>query len=81
MTAQESSPAHPQFASALREPGLDVEVHRIPDGTRTAQQAADLDHAVVRAAAGTPYTVFAMDPKTVVAQAGGTPVDVREFSA
>ncbi|WP_405854243.1 hypothetical protein [Streptomyces sp. NBC_00090] len=58
MTAQESSPAHPQFASAFREPGLDAE-----------------------AAAGTPYAVFAMDPKTPVAQAGGTPVDVREPSA
>ncbi|MET9932623.1 MULTISPECIES: YbaK/EbsC family protein [unclassified Streptomyces] len=163
MTPDETSPAHPLFAAALQELGLDVEVRRFPDETRTAQQAADaigcavaeivkslvfaadgvpvlvlvdgasrvdvervreelgaekvtradakvvremtgyaiggvppfghrtrtrvladrgiLDHAVVWAAAGTPHTVFAMDPKTLVAQAGGTLVDVREPSA
>ncbi|MGA4945419.1 YbaK/EbsC family protein [Streptomyces cinereoruber] len=155
--------AHPLFASALQELGLDVEVRRFPDETRTAQQAADaigcavaeivkslvfaadgvpvlvlmdgasrvdvervreelgaekvtradakvvrettgyaiggvppfghrtrtrvladrgvLAHEVVWAAAGTPHTVFAIDPKTLVAHAGGTLVDVREPSA
>ncbi|MGA5494384.1 YbaK/EbsC family protein [Streptomyces cinereoruber] len=155
--------AHPLFASALQELGLDVEVRRFPDETRTAQQAADaigcvvaeivkslvfaadgvpvlvlmdgasrvdvervreelgaekvtradakvvrettgyaiggvppfghrtrtrvladrgiLAHEVVRAAAGTPHTVFAIDPKTLVTHAGGTLVDVREPSA
>ncbi|WP_225803008.1 YbaK/EbsC family protein [Streptomyces sp. NK15101] len=165
MTTDEdtASAAHPQFASALRESGLDVEVRRFPDETRTAQQAAEaigcevaeivkslifaadgvpvlvlvdgasrvdvervrqelgaarvtradakavrettgyaiggvppfghrtrtrvladrgiLDHAVVWAAAGTPHTVFAMDPKELVAHAGGTLVDVREPAA
>ncbi|MCX2183202.1 YbaK/EbsC family protein [Streptomyces sp. SKN60] len=155
--------AHPQFAAALQELGLDVEVRRFPDETRTAQQAAEaigcavseivkslifaadgvpvlvlmdgasrvdvervrqelgagavtradarivrettgyaiggvppfghrsrtrvladrglLDHAVVWAAAGTPHSVFALDPKTLIAHAGGTLVDVRERSA
>ncbi|MEV8591236.1 YbaK/EbsC family protein [Streptomyces sp. NPDC051180] len=160
MTADDASFAHPRFAAALREAGLDVEIRRFPDETRTAQQAADaigcrvaeivkslifaadgvpvlvlmdgasrvdvervreelgaarvtradakavrettgyaiggvppfghatrtrvladrgiLDHDVVWAAAGTPHTVFALDPKTLVAHAGGTLVDVRE---
>ncbi|MFB6837080.1 YbaK/EbsC family protein [Streptomyces sp. NPDC056361] len=158
-----TTPAHPQFAAALRELGLDVEIRRFPDETRTAQQAADaigcrvaeivkslifaadgvpvlvlmdgasrvdvervreelgaekvtradakvvrettgyaiggvppfghrtrtrvladrgiLEHDVVWAAAGTPHTVFALDPKALVSHAGGTLVDVREPSA
>lgn len=158
-----ASAAHPQFAAALRELGLDVEIRRFPDETRTALQAAEaigcevaeivkslifaadgvpvlvlmdgasrvdvervrqelgaakvtradakavreatgyaiggvppfghrtrtrvladrgiLAHTVVWAAAGTPHTVFAMDPKTLVTHAGGTLVDVREPSA
>ncbi|MEV0277716.1 YbaK/EbsC family protein [Streptomyces sp. NPDC050610] len=32
--------AHPRFAEALRELGLDVEVRRFPDATRTAVEAA-----------------------------------------
>ncbi|MEU6366170.1 YbaK/EbsC family protein [Streptomyces sp. NPDC046931] len=40
-----------------------------------------LDHDTVWAAAGTPHTVFPMDPKTLIAHAGGTLVDVRERSA
>ncbi|MFE2186314.1 YbaK/EbsC family protein [Streptomyces sp. NPDC059455] len=32
--------AHPRFADALRELGLDVEVRRFPDATRTAAEAA-----------------------------------------
>ncbi|WP_329210159.1 YbaK/EbsC family protein [Streptomyces sp. NBC_00683] len=154
------SDAHPRFAEALRELGLDVEVRRFPDATRTAVEAATaigcelsqivkslifeadgapvlvlmdgssrvdvervrselgagkvkragadlvrettgyaiggvppfghvtrtrvladrglLDHAVVWAAAGTPHTVFPLDPKRVIEYAGGTLVDVRE---
>ncbi|MEV3930077.1 MULTISPECIES: YbaK/EbsC family protein [unclassified Streptomyces] len=34
------SDAHPRFAEALRELGLDVEVRRFPDATRTAVEAA-----------------------------------------
>ncbi|MFD9500378.1 YbaK/EbsC family protein [Streptomyces sp. NPDC060035] len=161
--AATSSDAHPRFAEALRELGLDVEVRRFPDATRTAVEAAAaigcelsqivkslifeadgapvlvlmdgssrvdvervrselgaakveragadlvrestgyaiggvppfghvtktrvladrglLDHAVVWAAAGTPHTVFPLDPKTVIAHAGGTLVDVREQTA
>jgi hypothetical protein len=37
-----------------------------------------LGHDVVWAAAGTPYSVFPMAPQTLVTQAGGTLVDVRE---
>ncbi|MDT0432914.1 MULTISPECIES: YbaK/EbsC family protein [Streptomyces] len=155
-----SSDAHPRFAEALRELGLDVGVRRFPDATRTAAEAAAaigcelsqivkslifeadgapvlvlmdgssrvdvervraelgagkvkragadlvreatgyaiggvppfghrtksrvladrglLDHAVVWAAAGTPHTVFPLDPKSLIAHAGGTLVDVRE---
>ncbi|MFB7309860.1 YbaK/EbsC family protein [Streptomyces sp. NPDC056192] len=152
--------AHPRFAEALRELGLDVEIRRFPEATRTAAEAAAaigcdlsaivkslifeadgapvlvlmdgssrvdvelvrrelgagkvkragadlvrettgyaiggvppfghrtktrvladrglLDHDVVWAAAGTPHTVFPLDPKTVIGHAGGTVVDVRE---
>jgi prolyl-tRNA editing enzyme YbaK/EbsC (Cys-tRNA(Pro) deacylase) len=37
-----------------------------------------LAHEVVWAAAGTPYTVFPMEPKELIAHAGATLVDVRE---
>ncbi|QNP63739.1 YbaK/EbsC family protein [Streptomyces genisteinicus] len=40
-----------------------------------------LDHAVVWAAAGTPHTVFPLDPETLIAHAGATVVDVRERTA
>ncbi|MET9050054.1 YbaK/EbsC family protein [Streptomyces bacillaris] len=159
-TPAEASPAHPRFAEALAGLGLQVEVRRFPDATRTAAEAAAavgcelseivkslvftadgvpvlvlmdgssrvdvelvrrelgarkvkradaalvrettgyaiggvppfghatktrvladrrlLDHAVVWAAAGTPHTVFPLDPKTLIAHAGATVVDVRE---
>ncbi|MFE9442365.1 YbaK/EbsC family protein [Streptomyces sp. NPDC006602] len=160
-TDSEGSGAHPRFAEALRELGLQsLEVRRFPDATRTAAEAAAalgcelseickslifaadgvpvlvlmdgasrvdldrvrealgaekvtrakadvvrettgyaiggvppfghrtrtrvladrslLDHDVVWAAAGTPYTVFPMQPKDLVAHAGATLVDVRE---
>lgn len=166
MTAADSPTApeaHPRFADALRELGLDDlhdRIRRFPDGTRTAAEAAAavgcalsqickslvfaadgtpvlvlmdgasrvdvelvrrelgagkvtraeadvvrettgyaiggvppfghrtrtrvladrglLDHDTVWAAAGTPHTVFPMDPKALIAHAGGTVVDVRE---
>ncbi|WP_371653184.1 MULTISPECIES: YbaK/EbsC family protein [unclassified Streptomyces] len=162
MNAQDSA-AHPRFAEALRALGLDVEVRRFPDATRTAAEAAAaigcdiseivkslvfeadgvpvivlmdgssrvdvelvrrelgaekvkragaelvrettgyaiggvppfghvrrtrvladralLDHDVVWAAAGTPHTVFPLDPKTLIGHAGGALVDVRERTA
>ncbi|MEV0439867.1 YbaK/EbsC family protein [Streptomyces spectabilis] len=40
-----------------------------------------LAHDLVWAAAGTPHTVFPMDPESLVAHAGGTLVDVREAAA
>ncbi|MFF1293155.1 MULTISPECIES: YbaK/EbsC family protein [unclassified Streptomyces] len=46
--------------------------------TRVLADRSLLDHAVVWAAAGTPYTVFPMEPKTLIAHAGATLVDVRE---
>ena len=164
--AEEPNAAHPRFAEALRELGLDdlqSQIRRFPDATRTAAEAAAalgcelseickslifaadgvpvlvlmdgasrvdlelvrlelgaekvtrakadlvrettgyaiggvppfghrtrtrvladrslLDHDTVWAAAGTPYTVFPMDPKTLIAHAGGTLVDVREQTA
>ncbi|MFD9907957.1 YbaK/EbsC family protein [Streptomyces sp. NPDC059063] len=48
--------------------------------TRVLADRSLLDHEVVWAAAGTPYTVFPMDPKSLIAHAGGTLVDVREAS-
>ncbi|MDL2077599.1 YbaK/EbsC family protein [Streptomyces sp. GXMU-J15] len=49
--------------------------------TRVLADRSLLDHDVVWAAAGTPYTVFPMEPKSLVAHAGGTLVDVRERTA
>ncbi|MFF3244332.1 YbaK/EbsC family protein [Streptomyces sp. NPDC002870] len=162
MSTQDTD-AHPRFAQALREFGLEVPVRRFPDATRTAAEAAVaigcdvseivkslifeadgapvlvlmdgssrvdvervrqelgaesvkragadlvrkttgyaiggvppfghatrtrvladrrlLDHDVVWAAAGTPHTVFPLDPKTLIAHAGGVLVDVRERTA
>ncbi|OAH14093.1 YbaK/EbsC family protein [Streptomyces jeddahensis] len=49
--------------------------------TRVLADRSLLDHDVVWAAAGTPHTVFPMDPKSLIAHAGGTLVDVREQPA
>ncbi|WP_159768659.1 YbaK/EbsC family protein [Streptomyces sp. HM190] len=49
--------------------------------TRVLADRSLLDHAVVWAAAGTPYTVFPMAPEALIAHAGATPVDVRERNA
>ncbi|MER7171492.1 YbaK/EbsC family protein [Streptomyces mesophilus] len=49
--------------------------------TRVLADRGLLDHAVVWAAAGTPHTVFPMDPKSLISYAGGSLVDVRENSA
>ncbi|MFK4066081.1 YbaK/EbsC family protein [Streptomyces sp. NPDC029674] len=46
--------------------------------TRVLADRSLLDHDEVWAAAGTPYAVFPMAPKTLIAHAGGTLVDVRE---
>ncbi|WP_189855596.1 YbaK/EbsC family protein [Streptomyces poonensis] len=46
--------------------------------TRVLADRALLEHETVWAAAGTPHTVFPMDPKSLIAHAGGTLVDVRE---
>ncbi|MEV6739381.1 YbaK/EbsC family protein [Streptomyces sp. NPDC051104] len=48
--------------------------------TRVLADRSLLDHETVWAAAGTPHTVFPMDPKSLIAHAGGTLVDVREQS-
>ncbi|MEU2261352.1 YbaK/EbsC family protein [Streptomyces sp. NPDC019645] len=49
--------------------------------TRVPADRGLLGHAVVRAAAGTPHTVFPLDPRSVVAHAGAVVVDVRERTA
>ncbi|MEU6096411.1 YbaK/EbsC family protein [Streptomyces sp. NPDC047079] len=49
--------------------------------THVLADRALLAHDTVWAAAGTPHTVFPMDPKTLIAHAGATLVDVRERSA
>ncbi|MET8448755.1 YbaK/EbsC family protein [Streptomyces sp. NPDC005209] len=46
--------------------------------TRVLADRSLLEHDLVWAAAGTPHTVFPMEPKTLIAHAGGTLVDVRE---
>ncbi|MGW3954431.1 YbaK/EbsC family protein [Streptomyces sp. NPDC004752] len=46
--------------------------------TRVLADRSLLGHDLVWAAAGTPHTVFPMAPKTLIAHAGGTLVDVRE---
>ncbi|WP_330288606.1 YbaK/EbsC family protein [Streptomyces sp. NBC_00576] len=46
--------------------------------TRVFADRSLLEHDVVWAAAGTPYTVFPMEPKALIAHAGATLVDVRE---
>ncbi|MBG0854650.1 YbaK/EbsC family protein [Streptomyces spinoverrucosus] len=49
--------------------------------TRVLADRSLLDHDVVWAAAGTPHTVFPMEPKALITHAGGTLVDVRERTA
>ncbi|KAA0930653.1 YbaK/EbsC family protein [Streptomyces apricus] len=49
--------------------------------TRVLADRSLLDHDIVWAAAGTPYSVFPMNPKTLVHHAGGTLADVRERRA
>ncbi|MEU5685562.1 aminoacyl-tRNA deacylase [Streptomyces venezuelae] len=49
--------------------------------TRVLADRSLLAHDEVWAAAGTPYAVFPMAPKTLIAHAGGTLVDVRETAA
>ncbi|MEU9555475.1 YbaK/EbsC family protein [Streptomyces fumanus] len=49
--------------------------------TRVLADRSLLAHDVVWAAAGTPYSVFPMAPRDLVAHAGATLVDVRERPA
>ena len=49
--------------------------------TRVLADRGLLDHEVVWAAAGTPHSVFALDPTSLIAHAGGALADVRERSA
>ncbi|MFH9084360.1 YbaK/EbsC family protein [Streptomyces sp. NPDC017673] len=49
--------------------------------TRVLADRSLLAHDVLWAAAGTPYTVFPIEPKELVAHAGATLVDVREQRA
>ncbi|MGW0842480.1 YbaK/EbsC family protein [Streptomyces sp. NPDC002787] len=49
--------------------------------TRVLADRSLLDHATVWAAAGTPHTVFPMDPKALITHAGADLVDVRERHA
>ncbi|WP_037852974.1 YbaK/EbsC family protein [Streptomyces sp. NRRL S-340] len=46
--------------------------------TRVLADRSLLEHDVVRAAAGTPHTVFPMEPGALVTRAGAVLVDVRE---
>ncbi|KUO19041.1 YbaK/EbsC family protein [Streptomyces dysideae] len=46
--------------------------------TRVLADRSLLGHDTVWAAAGNPHAVFPMDPRTLIAHAGGTFVDVRE---
>ncbi|MFD2691786.1 YbaK/EbsC family protein [Streptomyces phyllanthi] len=49
--------------------------------TRVLADRSLLEHDTVWAAAGTPHAVFPMEPKSLIAHAGGTLVDVRERTA
>ncbi|MEU5158652.1 YbaK/EbsC family protein [Streptomyces sp. NPDC020875] len=49
--------------------------------TRVLADRGLLAHDVVWAAAGTPHTVFPLDPESLVKHAGATVVDVRERTA
>ncbi|MGW2418058.1 YbaK/EbsC family protein [Streptomyces sp. NPDC001709] len=49
--------------------------------TRVLADRSLLTHDVVWAAAGTPHTVFPIEPKALVAHAGADLVDVREHTA
>ncbi|MDX3643384.1 YbaK/EbsC family protein [Streptomyces sp. MB09-02B] len=49
--------------------------------TRVLADRSLLAHTTVWAAAGTPYTVFPMEPEALIAHAGATVVDVREHDA
>ncbi|MFF4834640.1 YbaK/EbsC family protein [Streptomyces sp. NPDC001315] len=49
--------------------------------TRVLADRSLLGHDIVWAAAGTPYTVFPMEPRTLIAHAGATLVDVRELAS
>ncbi|MBL1107289.1 YbaK/EbsC family protein [Streptomyces sp. 5-8] len=49
--------------------------------TRVLADRSLLAHELVWAAAGTPYTVFPIEPRELVALAGATPADVRERTA
>ncbi|KOV62709.1 YbaK/EbsC family protein [Streptomyces sp. MMG1121] len=49
--------------------------------TRVLADSSLLAHDVVWAAAGTPYTVFPIEPKALVTHAGADVVDVRERTA
>ncbi|MEU8030321.1 YbaK/EbsC family protein [Streptomyces sp. NPDC049099] len=49
--------------------------------TRVLADRSLLAHDLVWAAAGTPYTVFPIEPKALVAHAGADLVDVREQTA
>ncbi|MFD5149208.1 YbaK/EbsC family protein [Streptomyces sp. NPDC058401] len=46
--------------------------------TRVLADRSLLAHEVVWAAAGTPHTVFPMDPRELIRHAGAAPADVRE---
>ncbi|WP_043264699.1 YbaK/EbsC family protein [Streptomyces sp. CT34] len=50
--------------------------HRTP--TRVLADRGILEHGTVWAAAGTPHTVFPLDPPSLIAYAQGSVVDVRE---
>ncbi|MET7603655.1 YbaK/EbsC family protein [Streptomyces avermitilis] len=49
--------------------------------TRVLADRSLLEHDTVWAAAGTPYAVFPMAPRTLIAHAGAALVDVRERTA
>ncbi|MGW7046767.1 YbaK/EbsC family protein [Streptomyces avermitilis] len=49
--------------------------------TRVLADRSLLEHDTVWAAAGTPYAVFPMEPRTLIAHAGAALVDVRERTA
>lgn len=81
-------PATERFTEAVAPLGLRPEIIRFPAETRTAEQAADAlgcavgaivqSHPEVWAAAGAPYSVFALTPADLVRLSDGIVHDVAE---
>ena len=73
-------PANERFLAAAAERGLEVEIFEFPDGTKTAQDAADAAGCALSAIAKS--LVFMVDEQAVVAiLSGDTRLDTTKLAA